>query len=120
VVRNGSRDAVHRPCLAIAPERRILELRYGSFSEKQSDFRRKPFAAEKRCKHADNEQRRRSVAKKTLKSTRKPAVRRPSQGCEDRAQPLQDDARALPSVSSMRRRMVPAQRPHWALQPRQP
>jgi hypothetical protein len=28
-----------------------------SFSEKQSDFRRKPFAAEKRCKHADNEQR---------------------------------------------------------------
>jgi hypothetical protein len=59
----------------------------------------------------------RSVAKKTLKS---PAVRRPSQGCEDRAQPLQDDARALPSVSSMRRRMVPAQRPHWALQPRQP
>jgi hypothetical protein len=57
VVRNGSRDAVHRPCLAIAPERRILELRYGSFSEKQSDFRRKPFAVEKRCKHADNEQR---------------------------------------------------------------
>jgi hypothetical protein len=48
---------VHRPCLAIAPERPILELRYGSFSEKQSDFRRKPFAAEKRCKHADNEQR---------------------------------------------------------------
>ena len=41
-------------------------------------------------------------------------------GAADRAQPLQDDARALPSVSSMRRRMVPAQRPHWALQPRQP
>ena len=35
----------------------LRELRYGSFSEKQSDFRRKPFAAEKRCKHADNEQR---------------------------------------------------------------
>jgi hypothetical protein len=55
--RNGSRDAVHRLCLAIALERRILKLRYGSFSEKQSDFRRKPLAAEKRCKHADNEQR---------------------------------------------------------------
>ena len=35
----------------------FLELRYGTFSEKQFDFRRKPFAAEKRCKHADNEQR---------------------------------------------------------------
>lgn len=45
--------------------------------------------------------------------------RRPSQHCEDRAQPLQDAARALPSASPMRRRMVRAQRPHWALQPRQ-
>jgi hypothetical protein len=47
-------------------------------------------------------------------------IRRPSQGREDRAQPLQDAARALPSASSMMRRMVRAQRPHWALQPRQP
>ena len=55
---------------------------------------------------------------RTFKATRKPAVRRPRQDCEDRAQLLQDAARVLPSDSSIRRRMVDAQRPHLALQPR--
>jgi hypothetical protein len=33
---------------------------------------------------------------------------------------LLDAGRALPSASSMMLRMVRAQRPHWALQPRKP
>lgn len=49
-----------------------------------------------------------------------PGSRRPSHDCEDCARPLQDAALALPSASSMMRRMVRAQRPHWTLPPRQP
>ncbi|OBP83594.1 hypothetical protein BAE40_08915 [Mesorhizobium loti] len=44
--------------------------------------------------------------------------RQTSQDCEGRAQPLQDAAWVVPRASSMRRRMVSAQRPHLGLQPR--
>ncbi|SJM28076.1 hypothetical protein BQ8482_110006 [Mesorhizobium delmotii] len=55
-----------------------------------------------------------------IERLRRTGQRRPSQGYEDCARPLQDAARALASASSIMRRMVRAQRPHWALQPRQP
>ncbi len=46
--------------------------------------------------------------------------RRPSQDYEACARPVQGAAGALPSASSMLRRLVRAQRPHFGLQPRQP
>jgi hypothetical protein len=46
--------------------------------------------------------------------------RRTNNDYKDCARALQDAARALPSASSMMRRMLRAQRPHFGLQPRQP